>query len=83
MGAHIELLTATYRAGKDFEKWGDPYTFSATIVFRNGNAELIGAGGELYAGALDDLKAECRKLGITRLIWERKKAATKNVKVPL
>jgi hypothetical protein len=83
MGAHIELLTAAYRAGKDFKEWGDPYTFSATIVFRDKVAELIGASGELYNGALDELKAECRKLGVSRIIWERKKAATKNVRVLL
>jgi hypothetical protein len=69
----LEWVTGVLRAGPEAHKFGDPYTFSATIVKRGDTVEIIGATGKIPPGGLKELKALLAAEGVTRFVWDRKK----------
>lgn len=76
-------MTGVIRAGSSFEKFGDPYEFSATVVFVETDAYIMGATGTFSKKIFSAIKAEMIRLGMKRVFWERKKDSVKRVVVNL
>jgi hypothetical protein len=73
MGAQIEVTTGVIRAGCDFNQYGDPYEFSATVIFDGEEARIIGASGKFTMQMYYDIKIQLLNLGVKRVNWERLK----------
>jgi hypothetical protein len=74
MPAHIEPITWILRAGPDMHQHGDPYTVSAVVQpISPTEMRVMGANDSLYPGFLSDVRILAQELGITRVVWERRK----------
>ena len=76
MGAGIEWLIGILRAGPDFGQYGDPYTFSGTIVIHGEEAEIKGASMALTTMLIRERSAvseALRAIGVKRVSWDRRK----------
>jgi hypothetical protein len=71
----VEWVVGVLRAGEHTVHHGDPFTFSATLIRRGDTVEVVGASGEMYPGLLTDLRKTLKVVGVTKLTWDRKKAA--------
>ena len=72
---------AVLRAGERFTEFGDSYEFSATVVIRGHQAEIVGAAGRFQPKWRRDLLDTLFAWGITELIYERKGARNKAVTI--
>ncbi len=81
MGIHLEPLMAVLRAGERFTEFGDSYEFSATVVIRGHQAEIVGAAGRFQPKWRRDLLDTLFAWGITELVYERKGARNKAVTI--
>lgn len=72
MKAHMEHLASVIRVGRDGFKYGDPYTFSATVKWiSTEEVEIVGA---LRAPTMSEYKAFfelCKEIGIKTMIVTR------------
>lgn len=75
MAAGVEWIVGTLRAGPEYKTFGDPYTFSCTIVVRNNTVELIGASGTFSKEVYQAIHECLAGMGFDAAIWDRKKGA--------
>jgi hypothetical protein len=74
MGIHLEPVTAVLRLGKDLQEYGDPYEFSATVIIRGHQAELVGGAGKFDPKWRRDVCEALLGWGITEVVFDRKGA---------
>lgn len=69
MATTLDPIVFTLRAGTSHHKYGDPYTFSATILKVGKTAHIVGASGRLTT--IPEMRKVLRDAGFTRICWER------------
>lgn len=79
MRAEIEWVVGVLRGGSEFEKHGDKYEFSCSLIRRGDTVEIIGASGKLTIAAYRAIRDELERQGIKKAIWDR--ASGKHVEV--
>ena len=62
------------RGGPEYQKFGDPYAFSCTVLRRGDHVTLMGASGVLSTGALREIRAHFKAQGIKSVYWQRRKS---------
>lgn len=74
MAVHLEPISWMLRAGPEMAKHGDPYQASAVVIsVAPGVVRVIGLSDKLYPGFFRDAKELARQMGITKILWERKR----------
>jgi len=73
MGCNFEAVAGVIRAGKDFEKFGDDFEFSATAVILDREVYIKGASGKFSKRLFDELKVMFKNMGMLEVHWERVK----------
>jgi hypothetical protein len=69
MSATLDPIVFTLRVGVDHHKYGDPYTFSATVLRVGKTAHIVGGCGELATPFA--WRKALKNAGFTRVCWER------------
>ena len=77
MGIHLEPVVLILRAGKNLERFGDPYEFTATIHLHDGTAHVVAGIGEISLGVIAELRGEFKAMGIREVAWSRMKNGKK------
>jgi hypothetical protein len=81
LGVHLEPTVAVLRVGEELNEYGDPYEFSATVIIRGRQAEIVGGAGRFDPNWRHAISKELRAWGIDEVIFERKKAVPRSVRL--
>jgi hypothetical protein len=81
LGVHLEPTVAVLRVGEDLNGYGDPYEFSATVIIRGRQAEIIGGAGRFDPKWRHAISMELRAWGIDEVTFERKKSVSRAVRL--
>lgn len=81
MGVHLEPTVAVLRVGDELNGYGDPYEFSATVIIRGRQAEIVGGAGRFDLKWRRAICAELRAWGIDEVIFERKTSLARAVRL--
>jgi len=68
------MMMGVIRGGAEFEKFGDPYSFSASIVIQGKEAFIVGASGVFTRQLFYDIKFQLKNMGIEKIHWDRLKS---------
>jgi len=75
------MVVGVIRGGTKFEKFGDPYEFSATIIVQDNEAFIMGASGIFTRQLFYDIKIQLHNMGIKKVHWDRLKTNKKHIEV--
>jgi hypothetical protein len=81
LGVHLEPTVAVLRIGDELNGYGDPYEFSATVIIRGRQAEIVGGSGRFDPKWRHAIWAELRAWGVDEIIFERKTALARPVRL--
>jgi hypothetical protein len=81
LGVHLEPTVAVLRVGDELAGYGDPYEFSATVIIRGRQAELVGGAGRFDPKWRRAIMAELRAWGVEEVIFERKTEHPREVRL--
>ena len=81
MGVHLEPTVAVLRVGDELNEYGDPYEFSATVLIRGRRAEIVGGAGRFDPKWRRAISQELRAWGIDEVVFDRKKAVSRSVRL--
>jgi len=82
MGIHLEPLMAVLRVGEQLFEYGDPYEFSATVLIRGHQAELVAGAGRFDPKWRRDICEALLSWGVTEVVFERKGTHPRAVRLP-
>lgn len=71
MKANLEWTSGVIRAGREFEKYGDPYEFACTVLRIGDTAYIFGAAGEFSRKTYEAIREELKSHGIAHVEWSR------------
>lgn len=74
MGATLEVVTGTLRAGPDHHAYGDPWDFAATVQIMGSSAYISAARGTYGPETARALRDVLRARGVTKVVFHRQKA---------
>jgi hypothetical protein len=77
----LEPTVAVLRIGEELNGYGDPYEFSATVIIRGRQAEIVGGAGRFDPSWRHAIAAELRAWGIDEVIFERKTILARSVRL--
>jgi hypothetical protein len=81
VGVLLEPTVAVLRAGEGLNRYGDPYEFSATVIIRGRQAEIIGGAGRFDPKWRREIRTELRAWGIDEVVFERKTEHPREVRL--
>ena len=71
MKAEVEWITGVLRVGTRYQRYGDPYEFSCTVVKKGDKVELIGGVGTVTRSMWKAIRKTFFSDGITDAYWDR------------